>query len=233
MSGLEVSTVSIGYGRTTVVWDFSADLPAGSITCLVGLNGVGKTTLLRGLMGLLPIRRGDIRLMERSVNHLSSHERARMGIAYAPQESAIFADLTVEENLRLTWPGRRAGFNEARDIALEPYGVLSERLAQQAGTLSGGEQRMLILARARLKPAALLLIDEISEGVQPTILSRMKDQILAAKREGTTVLLVEQNVDFAVSIGDRYIVMKQGRMAESGAIEDVALADRIRNELLQ
>lgn len=228
---LLVENLSSGYGKTKVLWDVSFEVKAGSITCLLGLNGAGKTTFLKTVMGLLPIREGDIRFEEESLKSQKPHSIARKGIAYAPQDTALFPDLTVEENLKVAYR-RRDGFESALHSALRPFPALSERRTQRASTLSGGEQKMLFVARAILVSPRLMLLDEVSEGVQPTSLERIQAILEGLnQQEKTTIFLVEQNIRFALSLADDYLVMKQGRIVVQGSVDSPDAGERIERAI--
>jgi len=217
---LTIEGLASGYGRTRALWDVHLHLESGHIGSLLGLNGAGKTTLLRTIMGLLPIQEGDIRFMGNSLKDLEAHSIARKGITYVPQDTALFPDLTVEENLKVAFR-TKTDFDAALKRAVEPFPVLAKRLKQHAGTLSGGEQKMLLLARALLVPSRLILIDEVTEGVQPTALERFRTILKALnEKDHTTILLVEQNIGFALDFADEYWVMKQGKIVLQGRVED-------------
>ncbi len=229
---LTIDKVSSGYGETTVLWDVKFDVKEGSITCLLGFNGAGKSTLLKTIMGLLPILKGDIHFRGESLRNINPHSIALKGIAYAPQDTALFPSLTVEENLRVAYR-KNGDFTLALQTALEPFPVLLERRNQRAGTLSGGEQKMLFLARALLVSPQLILLDEISEGVQPTILHSIRSTLQSVnEQESTTILLVEQNIDFALRLSDYYLVMKQGRIVAKGIVDSEETRHEIEHTLL-
>lgn len=213
---LRVDDLHAGYGDLTVVRGVSLAVAAGEIVALLGHNGVGKTTLLRAITGLLRASKGDIMLEGRRILGLKPHQVAAGRVAYIPQEAALFPDLSVAENLQVAFGGRTA-FDAACDRALAPFAFLRERYRQRAGTLSGGEQKMLLVARALLVSPKLILADEVTEGVQPM----QVDRIGAVLRElnetmGTAMLIVEQHVDFALDLARQYLVMKQGAIAAAG-----------------
>lgn len=218
-AALSVSAVSSGYGEAVIVRDVSLEIGAGRIVALLGKNGMGKSTLLKTVMGYLPVRAGGtVRLFGETVSGQPPHRIARQAIAYTPQEQALFQDLTVEENLRL-------GVRHDRDYAAglaratQAFAFLGERLKQRAGTLSGGEQKMLLVARALMSAPKLMLIDEITEGLQPSVIERLAG-VLRAQRErhGTAILLVEQNVRFALSVADAYALIKSGEIVDRGEV---------------
>ncbi len=223
---LEVDELVAGYGEGRVLDGFSLRLGEGERLALLGRNGAGKSTFLKTLMGLLPPRGGAIRFAGRRIDGRRPHEIARLGIGYVPQGREIFADFTVLENLRL-------GDLEARDFdelfALFP--VLAERRDAPAGGLSGGQQQQLAIARALVRRPRLLLLDEPSEGVQPSIVAEIAERLREiSRRRGTALLLVEQNLELALDLCTRAAVVEGGRVvAEHGTAElaaDPAVVDR-------
>lgn len=227
---LDLDAVSSGYGGAAVLRDVSLDVAPGEILALLGKNGMGKTTLLKTALGLLPLMSGAVRIGGASTAALSPARLVALGVGYAPQEQPLFPDLTIRDNLRLA-------LRTDRDLAagLEhvagSFPFLRDRLKQRAGTLSGGESKMLILARSLMMRPKLLLIDEISEGLQPSVVSRIAG-ILRAEREqhGTAMLLVEQNLDFALGVADRWAVLKRGEIDDAGTA-DPAVRGRILEHL--
>ena len=211
---LRLENLDAGYGDLTIVRGASFEVVAGEIMAVLGHNGVGKSTLLRAIMGLRRPTAGTVTFGSRSLLGLKPHEIAAEGIAYVPQEAALFPDLSVVQNLRVAFR-RRSGFDEACARALAPFPFLRERFYQRAGTLGGGEQKMLLTARAPCA-AELVLIDEVTEGVQP-----MQERIGAALRDlkskiRSAMIVVEQNVAFTLGLARRFIVMKQGAIALAG-----------------
>jgi ABC-type branched-subunit amino acid transport system ATPase component len=228
---LRITELHAGYGDLTVVRGVSLSVAAGEIVALLGHNGVGKTTLLRAIMGLIRPGGGEITLAGRSLLGLKPHAVAAKGIAYIPQEAALFPDLSVAQNLRVAFGGR-AGFDTACDRALQSFPFLRERFWQRAGTLSGGEQKMLLVARALLVAPKLMLADEVTEGVQPTQVERISDVLRTLnKSEGTAMLLVEQHVAFAIGLAQRFVVMKQGAIAAAGDAAAPAAQAEIESQL--
>ena len=223
---LTVAGLTAGYGSTTVLRDVSLAVPAGGIIALLGRNGVGKTTLLRTIAGFIAPMAGHVLLDWEKLVGIPPHRVARRAVCYVAQEKALFADMTVGENLRLAVPDDRL-FRE-RLPGIEPhFPVLLQRLGQKAGTLSGGEQKMLLVSRAILARPRLMLLDEISEGLQPSVVDRLAGVLTAQRRDhGTAMLLVEQNVAFALSIADGFAVLNSGVVVERGAASDaVAVAE--------
>jgi ABC-type branched-subunit amino acid transport system ATPase component len=212
---LRVTDLYAGYGDLIVVRRASLEVAPGEIVALLGHNGVGKTTLLRAAMGLIRPTGGEIAFEGRSLVGLKPHQIAATGVAYVPQEAALFPDLSVVQNLRVAFT-RRRGFEAACERALGPFPFLRERLRQRAGTLSGGEQKMLLVARALLVSPKLILADEITEGVQPLQVDRIGGVLREINRAGTAILIVEQHVAFALDLARRFIVLKQGMIAAAG-----------------
>ncbi len=214
---LDLQNVAGGYDEAMVLRGVSLRIAPGTITALLGKNGMGKTTVLKSIMGYLPKRAGTVRLFGQDVTAWPPHKVARQQVAYTPQEQALFAELSIRDNLRLGL-ARDAGFDDRFAAVVEHFPFLSGRLMQLAGTLSGGEQKMLLVARALMAQPRLILIDEITEGLQPSVITRLAT---ALRRErdarGTAMLIVEQNVGFALQVADRYSVLKRGEVVAEGA----------------
>lgn len=228
---LALDGLTSGYGAAPVVRDVSLALAPGEVVAVLGKNGMGKSTLLKTIMGFLPAMAGRIAFDGADATGHRPFEMARMGIAHAPQEYTLFQDLTVAENLRLGVPDDRAFRGRLEDVgALFPRMV--ERLRQRAGTLSGGEQKMLLMSRALIARPKLMLIDEISEGLQPTMIDRMADALRRTRAEtGAAILLVEQHLAFALSVADRYAVLKLGEIVEEGRAGDPSAAETLAGHL--
>lgn len=228
---LAVDSLTSGYGEAMVLRDVSLRVMAGEVLAVLGKNGMGKTTLLKTIMGFLPARRGQISIFSKPTTGQPPHHLAGRAVAYSPQEQAIFQELTVEENLKLGLPrGARLAPELKRVAAFFPF--LAERHRQLAGTLSGGEQKMLIMARALIARPKLMLVDEITEGLQPSVILRLADVLRQEKSaNGTAVLLIEQNVSFALSIADRYAVLSRGEVVDQGGAQeqgaDTSIADHL------
>jgi ABC-type branched-subunit amino acid transport system ATPase component len=219
-AALELAGISSGYGEALVLRSLDLIVPPGETFALLGKNGVGKSTLLKTIMGYLPARSGRILVAGAETTGLATHRIARRSVAYTPQEKALFQDLTLADNLRLV-------MSDAKDVQVGLdriaawFPVLRNRLHQRAGTLSGGEQKMLLMARAILPEAKLMLIDEISEGLQPTMVAALVDVLKAEhRRRPVAMLLVEQNVPFAFSLADRFAVLKRGEIVARGSVSD-------------
>jgi ABC-type branched-subunit amino acid transport system ATPase component len=221
-----------GHGESPVLHGVSLEVHDGEIFAILGKNGMGKTTLLKTVMGVLPARTGRVEFLGEDVTGWPAYRITRLGVSYVPQEKSIFQDLSVEENLRLALRDR-SRFPERLDMVAEWFPILKSRHRQRAGTLSGGEQKMLLIGRALLTRPRLVLVDEISEGLQPTMVTRLRD-ILAHERRahGVTVVLVEQNVGFALALADRYAVLKMGTVVESGRAGDVGARERVEQHLV-
>jgi len=228
---LSVEGVTSGYGASVVLRGLSFGIAAGEAVALLGKNGMGKSTLLKTVMGYLPKKGGQVRLNGQDITRQPPHRIARQGIAYAAQERALFADLSIRENLRLGLE-KESLFDE-RFADIEPlFPVFASRLRQDAGTLSGGEQKMLLLARALMMRPSMILLDEITEGLQPSVIDRLARALLDERaRRGTTLLVVEQNVPFALQVADRYVVLKQGELVDEGPARAGDAAARVFEHL--
>jgi branched-chain amino acid transport system ATP-binding protein len=229
-AALQLDGVTSGYGEAMVLRDVNLTLAPGEVLTVLGKNGMGKSTLLKTIMGFLPPRDGRVHIHGRDVTRLAPHRRAAQSVAYSPQDQAIFQDLTVGENLRLGLQSDRAAA-AAMDRVTAFFPFLAQRGRQPAGTLSGGEQKMLIMARALLSNPRLLLIDEISEGLQPSVILRLAEVLRreCATRE-LTILIIEQNLRFALSVASRYAVLVRGEIVDAGIVAPGAEA-KIQNHL--
>jgi urea ABC transporter ATP-binding protein UrtE len=229
---LSVADVHVAYGRTPALMGPSLRVGAGEIVSIIGRNGVGKTTLLRTIIGLLRVTSGSIRLDGQDVTRLPAHERARRGVGYVPQGRMIFAGLTVEENLLIGADLNRAGGRALLEEVLDEFPRLRERYRQRGDTLSGGEQQMLALGRALAGGPRVLLLDEPSEGIQPSIVQEIGTTIASISRaRRLAVVLVEQNIEFAAALAQRVYVMEKGRIAREIAPENVMDEDIVRDYL--
>lgn len=210
---LRLEGVSAGYGAVTVLRGLTFEAAAGEVTCVMGRNGVGKSTLLRCIMGLVPAAAGVISLDGVPVQGLPAHEVPRLGIAYVPQGRRLFGPLTVAENIEIGLMTRRRGA-AVRDRVLDLFPRLRERLGQVSQTLSGGEQQMLAIARALCLEPKVLLLDEPTEGLQPSMIALIRDVVVGLRATGVATVLVEQRVAAVLGMADRVAFMDQGRVAE-------------------
>ncbi|MBK3337202.1 branched-chain amino acid ABC transporter ATP-binding protein [Burkholderia pseudomallei] len=228
---LNLQDVTSGYKASVVLRKLSMTVASGEAVALLGKNGMGKTTLLKTVMGYLPKKTGAIHVNGQDITRLPPHRIARSGIAYAPQEHALFQDLSIRDNLRLGLP--KVSVFDERFAEIEPiFPVFKSRLKQYAGTLSGGEQKMLLVARALMMRPSIILLDEITEGLQPSVIDRLAEALLWERsRHGTTILLIEQNVPFALKVADRYAVLKQGEIIDNGNAKDQGAAGSILDHL--
>jgi urea transport system ATP-binding protein len=216
-----VSGLNQFYGGSHILRNVSFDVPAGQLTALLGRNGVGKTTLLRCLMGLLPIRSGDIRLGGDGVASLPPYRRAALGLGYVPQGREIFPRLTVRENLELGLAARNRSATLPA-LVFELFPVLREMSNRRGGDLSGGQQQQLAIGRALAGNPKLLILDEPTEGIQPSIIKDIERALRRLVGEmGITVLLVEQYYEFARSLADRYVVLSRGEIVKAGRGADM------------
>ncbi|MGA8050577.1 MAG: urea ABC transporter ATP-binding subunit UrtE [Burkholderiales bacterium] len=221
---LSISNLDQYYGGSHILRNLSFEVPAGKVTTLLGRNGVGKTTLLRTLMGLVPARTGKIVFEERNLTQAKPYERARAGIGYVPQGREIFPRLTVEENLLMAAP-------RVPSRIFELFPVLKTMLGRRGGDLSGGQQQQLAIGRALAMAPRLLILDEPTEGIQPSIIKDIERVIRAlAVRGEMAILLVEQYYDFARSLADQYLVMERGEIIARGRGEDMD-RDSVRSML--
>lgn len=214
---LDVRKVGVSYGESLVVRDVDLQVRAGQVVCLLGRNGVGKTTLLKSVMGLLPVTAGSIWFGGKDVTRARPEVRARAGLGYVPQGREIFPHLTVRENLQV---GLQANPSRRRDVpgsVFELFPALKDMLGRKGGVLSGGQQQQLAIARALCAEPKLLILDEPTEGVQPSIISLIGDVLQGLKRNGgMAVLLVEQYLEFALGLADHYFVMEKGSIVLHG-----------------
>jgi urea transport system ATP-binding protein len=213
---LEISQINQFYGGSHTLWDAQLSVPAGGCVCLMGRNGVGKTTLLKVIMGLLPARSGSLKFDGQEMVALKPEKRARLGIGYVPQGREIFADLTVEENLRVGLAAKGRRTLPEKIFALFP--VLKKMLGRRGGDLSGGQQQQLAIGRALASEPKLIILDEPCEGIQPNIVHEIGDVIMKLNEEGIAVLLVEQKLPFARRVARSFCMMDRGRTVASGEI---------------
>jgi urea transport system ATP-binding protein len=218
---LQVSGLNQFYGESHTLWDVDLAVPTGSCTCLMGRNGVGKTTFLKTVMGILKLRSGRILLAERELAGLPAEARARAGIGFVPQGREIFGQLTVAENLATGLAARPDGKNEVPERVFEMFPVLKSMLKRRGGDLSGGQQQQLAIGRALAIDPKLLILDEPCEGIQPNIVAQIADVLKELQASGLTILLVEQKLPFARRVGDRFCLLDRGRAVASGPMKEL------------
>lgn len=228
MSAISIKSVNQRYGGTQILWDLDLDVAAGSCTCIMGRNGVGKTTLLKCLMGLLPIATGEILLDGKPIQGRAAHNRAELGIGFVPQGRDIFPLLTVEENLRIgLHVGQKRRGDKSKSIpqkVFDLFPVLKDMLHRRGGDLSGGQQQQLAIGRALVLEPSVLILDEPNEGIQPNIVSQIGDVIKKLNGDGLTVVLVEQKLGFAKRVGHEFRLMEKGRVVASDTMANLSEA---------
>jgi branched-chain amino acid transport system ATP-binding protein len=217
---LKVDAIDAGYGAVQVLRGLTFDVGKGEVLCLMGRNGAGKSTALKAVMGLVPVRAGAITLDGDPINGLPAHEVPRRGLGYVPQGRRLFAELTVAENIEVGLMTRGKGA-ATRERVLDLFPRLRERLGQMARTLSGGEQQMLAIARALCLEPKVLLLDEPTEGLQPSMISLIRDTVAALKADGMATVLVEQRVDAVLALADRVAFVTGGTVAETLPVTDL------------
>ncbi|UQG60911.1 ABC transporter ATP-binding protein [Marinobacter sp. M3C] len=222
---LDVSGLTAGYGATSVLKDLNFKVAQGEVVAIIGRNGVGKTTLLRTLMGLIRHSQGIVRFDHQDVSNLKTYQRARLGIGYIPQGREVFPRMTVWENLKVGEMLQQPGKGVDYERVYEFFPILRERARQRAGTFSGGQQQQLAIGRAMVGKPKLMLLDEPSEGIQPNIVKEISRNILKLNRElGMTILFVEQNLDMIMKMAQRCYVMDKGQIIDE--LEVTQLRDR-------
>ena len=219
---LKIKNLNQFYGESHTLWDVDLDVLSGTCTCLMGRNGVGKTTLLKSIMGLLPVSSGSIFFDGNELTGKPAELRARKGIGYVPQGREIFTQLSVEENLRVALLARDDGLREIPEYIFEIFPVLKQMLNRRGGDLSGGQQQQLAIGRALSISPKLLILDEPTEGIQPNIVHEIGDIILRLNQEkGLTILLVEQKLPFAKRVAQSFCILDKGRDVATDAIENL------------
>jgi branched-chain amino acid transport system ATP-binding protein len=227
---LQISKLNAWYGASHALQDISLEIARGEIVCLIGRNGAGKTTTLKSIMGLMDRTRGSVIFKGKELLQQPAHMRFALGLAYVPEERRIVQGLSVRENLRL---GLVASAEKKREAELigeiaKIFPRLAERMDQEAVTMSGGEQQMLAIARAMIAKPELIMLDEPSEGIMPVLVDEMFALFRSMKAQGTTVLLVEQNVELALDIADRAYVLDQGSVVHQGSAQELLADDVIK-----
>lgn len=231
---LEVKKIDVFYGNSQVLWDVSLEVREGEIVSIIGANGAGKSTTLKTIIGLLVPRSGSIKFLGEDITKLPPHERIKRGISLIPEREKIFPKMSVEENLLLgLYPleEKKKG-SEKLEWIFEIFPILKERKNQQAGTLSGGEQQMLAIARALMSSPKLLILDEPSQGLAPIMVSKVFNIVENLKKEGVTILLSAQNVFHSLSISDRAYVLENGRITMEGKGKELLKDEKIKKSYL-
>ncbi|HEX9522290.1 MAG TPA: ABC transporter ATP-binding protein [Reyranella sp.] len=231
---LEARNLHIGYGDAPAVWDLSLDVAAGEIVAVIGPNGAGKTTLINAIAGLLRCRQGELRFDGVDMTCVRAHDYCSHGIALVPEGRRLFAKMSVEENLELGCylPAARAGRDQSLERVYGLFPILRDKRAQPAGELSGGQQQMVAIGRALMARPRIVLFDEPSLGLAPTIVDDMFEIIARVREAGAAVLLVEQNVLKALGIADRAYVLEQGRIVSAGLPDELLKQPHIREAYL-
>jgi branched-chain amino acid transport system ATP-binding protein len=211
---LNIQSIDVAYDQVQVIYELSLSVKPGEILCLLGRNGAGKTTTLKSIMGLVPVRSGSIELNGQRIDTLSPHLIPLQGVAYVPQGRRLFSELSVQQNMQVGLMASNSG-SELQESVLALFPRLRERLKQRAETLSGGEQQMLAMARALCMNPKVILLDEPTEGLQPSMISLIRDVIVKLKQDNVAVILVEQHVDAVLSIADRVAFIEHGRNPET------------------
>jgi branched-chain amino acid transport system ATP-binding protein len=234
MALLEIRNISSGYGEVQILWDVSLELERGKLTALVGSNGVGKTTLLRTVVGLVKPWQGSIAFEGHDVTRLSPHSKAAQGIVMVPEGRQLFPSMSVYENLEMGAYSKRAKahFPENLEKVFDTFPRMKERASQKAGTLSGGEQQMLAVARGLMAQPDVLMFDELSLGLAPFLVLDLFEILQRLKESGLTMLLVEQNVQMALAVSDYAYVLSKGRIEIEGEAADVRQMERVREAYL-
>ncbi|SPF41694.1 leucine/isoleucine/valine transporter subunit; ATP-binding component of ABC superfamily [Syntrophobacter sp. SbD1] len=228
---LEARGLNTYYGRSHILFDIDLSVEEGETVCLMGRNGAGKTTTFRSLMGLTPPRNGMVVLRGRDCTKLPPYKKARIGMGLVPEDRRVFGPFTVRENLELgKIPGRNGGWN--LEAVYEHFPVLGRFADRFAGTLSGGEQQMLAIARALMGNPDVLMLDEPSEGLSPVIVGTLKELILRLKEAKTTILLSEQNIRFAMAVSNRAVVIDKGHVVYTGGIEEFRANESVHKRYL-
>jgi branched-chain amino acid transport system ATP-binding protein len=217
---LEIESLHAGYGPSQVLFDLSMKVEGGEIVSIIGRNGVGKTSTIKAIMGLIDIVSGFIRFDSTEISRLPTYKRGRLGIAYVPDDRGIFGNVTTAENLRIPLIGHKMKEGDNLELVFSLFPILKERWHQKAGTLSGGEQQMLTIARGLVVRPKLLMLDEISEGLAPEVIINCSSVFRRLKLE-TAILLAEQDVRVALEISDRVYIMLNGSVAFHGTVSQV------------
>ncbi|MEJ6120400.1 urea ABC transporter ATP-binding subunit UrtE [Vibrio sp. 2-Bac 85] len=219
---IELTAVNQKYGGTQILWDLDLKIKKGSRTCIMGRNGVGKTTLLKTIMGLLPISSGNLVINDKEMSKSSVEQRPEIGVGYVPQGRHIFPQLTVEENLKISLNCSRQKSKTIPNHIFKLFPVLEEMLHRRGGDLSGGQQQQLAIGRALVLNPDILILDEPNEGIQPNIVQLIRDVLLKLNKEqGMTIILVEQKLPFARAVGENFHLMEKGQVIASGPMDEL------------
>lgn len=220
---LTISGLNQFYGQSHILWDLDLEVEPASCTCIMGRNGVGKTTLLKCVMGILPVKSGSMKCGDIELSSIATEQRARIGVGYVPQGREIFSQLTVEENLRIGLSARSDGEKDVPAHIYELFPVLKEMLNRRGGDLSGGQQQQLAIGRALAIDPKILILDEPNEGIQPNIVRQIGDVIThLVSDKKLTVVIVEQKLGFARRVGQYFHLMEKGRVMARGAIDELS-----------
>lgn len=234
MAILEIRDITSGYGEVQILWGTSIGLEEGKLTSLVGANGAGKTTTMRTVMGQIKPWSGSVWFNGQDISHLSAHAKAEMGVVLVPEGRQLFTDMSVEENLEMGASPKRARAHIPKnlDLVYEMFPRLKERRAQKAGTMSGGEQQMLAVARGIMANPIVLMIDELSLGLAPVLVLDLFQSLKLLKEQGLTMMLVEQNVQMALAVSDYAFVLAHGKVELQGPSRELARDEHVRSAYL-
>ncbi len=228
---LEIDKLNTYYGRSHILFDVSLDVKPGETVCLMGRNGVGKTTTFRSIMGLEQPKAGKVMLKGKNCTNDPPHKKARAGLGFVPEDRRILGPFTVRENLDFgIIPGRSGQWNI--DTVLTEFLILKNFVGRNGGTLSGGEQQMLTIARALMGNPEVLILDEPTEGLSPVIVNELKELILRLKKANTTILLAEQHLKFAMTVADRVVLLDKGHVVYRGTVEEFRTEDNLQKKYL-
>jgi branched-chain amino acid transport system ATP-binding protein len=231
---LKISELNVNYGAIHALHDISIHVNKGEIVTLIGANGAGKTSILRAISGLIPIKSGEVIFEDKPIHNIDSYKLSKLGIAHVPEGRRVFANMSVMENLELGAYIRKDKSNIAKDydMVFDKFPRLKERVKQMAGTLSGGEQQMLAMGRALMVRPRILLLDEPSMGLAPLVVRNIFSIIQEINKSGTTVLLVEQNAHMALSIANKAYVLETGKIVLQGDAKELLASDAVRSAYL-
>jgi len=221
MDVLELEKINTFYGLSHILFDVSLKIGKGEMVCLLGRNGVGKSTTFKSIIGLVPTRSGRIRFQDQDIREWKTHHIARLGVGYVPENRIIFPDLTVRENLEMGLMNRRGSGEWTFEKIYEIFPILKERASQEGGTLSGGEQQMLTISRTLMGNPLLLLLDEPSEGLAPLVVQAIFQTISRLKETGITIFLSEQNSEFAIRLSNRGYILEKGHICWFGNTDEL------------